>query len=46
MCPGRINFEKLRLDEVIPLIDAKKVKEANRYIHKFEDEKLQSRNGR
>ncbi|HRG68582.1 MAG: type I DNA topoisomerase [Saprospiraceae bacterium] len=44
--PRRINFEKLRLDEVIPLIDAKEVKEANRYIHKFEDEKITVENGR
>lgn len=44
--PRRINFEKLKLDEVIPLIDAKEVKEANRYIHKFEDEKITVENGR
>lgn len=44
--PKRINFEKLNLEDVKPLIDAKEVKEANRFILKFEEEKITVENGR
>lgn len=44
--PKRINFEKLNLDDVKPLIDAKEVKEANRFILKFDEDKITVENGR
>ncbi len=44
--PKRIDFEKLKMEDVIPLIDAKEVKEANRYILKFDEDKITVENGR
>ncbi|MGB4968360.1 MAG: type I DNA topoisomerase [Saprospiraceae bacterium] len=44
--PRRIDFETITIDEAIPLMDAKENKEANRYILKFEAEKISVENGR
>ncbi len=44
--PRRIDFDKIKMDEAIPLIQAKEVKEANRFIHKFDDLKISVENGR
>lgn len=37
--PRRINLDTITMEEAIPLIDAKEVKESNRYIHNWVDEK-------
>lgn len=44
--PRRIDFDKLTIDQAIPLIDAKEDKEANRFIHKFDELKMTVENGR
>ncbi|MBK9107803.1 MAG: type I DNA topoisomerase [Saprospiraceae bacterium] len=44
--PRRIDFDNLTLDQAIPLIDAKEDKEANRFIHKFDELKITVENGR
>ena len=44
--PKRIDFDKLTLDQAIPLIDSKSEKEANRYIHNWPELKLSVENGR
>jgi DNA topoisomerase-1 len=44
--PRRINLDTITMEEAIPLIDAKEVKEANRYIHNWVDEKISIENGR
>jgi DNA topoisomerase-1 len=44
--PRRINFDTIKMSEAIPLIEAKEVKEANRYILKFDEEKISVENGR
>lgn len=44
--PRRFNPEELTQEEMVELIEAKKEKEANRYIHRWEEEKLAVENGR
>lgn len=44
--PRRIDFEKIKMTEAIPLIEAKEHKEANRYILRFDDDKITIENGR
>ncbi len=44
--PRRINIATITQAEAIPLIEAKEVKEANRYIHQFDAEKITVENGR
>lgn len=44
--PKRFDFDHLTIDQAIPLIHAKEDKEANRFIHKFEDLKMTVENGR
>jgi DNA topoisomerase-1 len=44
--PRRIDFEKIKMEEAIPLIQAKEVKEANRYVLRFDEEKISVENGR
>ncbi|MEE9438735.1 MAG: type I DNA topoisomerase [Saprospiraceae bacterium] len=44
--PKRYDFENLTQEEAFELIEAKLVKEANRFIHRWEDEKLAVENGR
>lgn len=44
--PKRIDFDHITIDQAIPLINAKEDKEANRFIHKFDDLKMSVENGR
>ena len=44
--PKRFDLETLTLDEAAELIEAKTEKEANRYIHNWEKEKITVENGR
>ena len=44
--PKRFDLETITFDEMIQLIEAKVEKEANRYIHRWEDEKISVENGR
>jgi DNA topoisomerase I len=44
--PKRIDHDTLTLEEAMPLIDAKIDKEANRYIAKWDKEKISIENGR
>ncbi len=44
--PRRFDPEKLTQEEAHELIEAKLVKEANRFIHKWDDEKITVENGR
>ncbi|MDQ3142799.1 MAG: type I DNA topoisomerase [Bacteroidota bacterium] len=44
--PKRIIFDTIKMDEAIPLIDAKEEKESTRYIHRWEAEKISVENGR
>jgi DNA topoisomerase-1 len=44
--PARFKLEQLSIDEAISLIDEKLVKEANRYIQIWEEEKIAIENGR
>lgn len=44
--PARYNFDQLSEQEIFDLIQAKVEKEANRYIHNWEDEKISVQNGR
>ncbi len=44
--PRRFDPENLTKEEMIELIEAKKEKEANRYIHQWPDEKIAVENGR
>ena len=44
--PKRYDLETLTLDEAAELIEAKTEKEANRYIHNWEKEKITVENGR
>ena len=44
--PKRYNFANLKQEEMNELIDAKVKKEANRYIHKWPDEKISVENAR
>ena len=44
--PRKYDFENLALEEMHELIEQKIEKEANRYIHKWEDEKISVENGR
>ncbi len=44
--PRRIDFEKIKMEEAIPLIEIKEHKEANRFILKFDEEKITVENGR
>ncbi|HRH36555.1 MAG TPA: topoisomerase C-terminal repeat-containing protein, partial [Catalimonadaceae bacterium] len=44
--PKRINHDTLTLEEAIPLIDAKEVKESNRFIHNWPEDKISVENGR
>ncbi len=44
--PKKYDFENLTQDEIFELIEAKIEKEANRYIHQWEDEKISVENGR
>jgi DNA topoisomerase I len=44
--PRRFDIETIKSDEAIPLIQAKELKEANRFILKFENEKISVENGR
>lgn len=44
--PRRYDFDNLTLEEMHELIEAKIEKEANRYIHKWDDEKISVENGR
>jgi DNA topoisomerase-1 len=44
--PRRYDFQNLTQDEMNELIEAKVAKEANRYIHRWEDEKISVENAR
>ncbi|NND34596.1 MAG: type I DNA topoisomerase [Saprospiraceae bacterium] len=44
--PRRINPDEITIDQCHELIEAKVVKEANRYIHRWEEDKLSVENGR
>ncbi len=44
--PRKIDFENISLEEAFELIDQKIEKEANRYIKRWEDEKIAIENGR
>ncbi|MBK9272022.1 MAG: type I DNA topoisomerase [Saprospiraceae bacterium] len=44
--PKRIDLDTITLEEAIPLIDAKEMKEANRFIHNWPEEKISVENGR
>jgi DNA topoisomerase-1 len=44
--PRRYNPEELTLEQAFELIEAKLEKEANRYIHQWEEEKISVENGR
>lgn len=44
--PARINHEEITQDEMTDLIEKKIEKEANRYIQRWEDEKIAVENGR
>jgi DNA topoisomerase-1 len=44
--PRKYSLETLTLDQAIELIEAKSEKEANRYIHNWEKEKITVENGR
>ncbi|NOT38328.1 MAG: type I DNA topoisomerase [Saprospiraceae bacterium] len=44
--PRRIAIASITQEEAIPLIQAKEVKEANRFIHQFDEEKITVENGR
>ncbi|MCC6815607.1 MAG: type I DNA topoisomerase [Saprospiraceae bacterium] len=44
--PRRINIQSITEEEAVPLIEAKEIKEANRYIHQWEEEKISVENGR
>ncbi len=44
--PNRYDFDNLSQDEMNELIEAKISKEANRYIHRWEDEKISVENAR
>ncbi len=44
--PKKYDFENISTDEMFELIEKKIEKEANRYIHKWEDEKISVENGR
>lgn len=44
--PRRISIQTITTEEAIPLIEAKGVKEANRYIHQWPEEKITVENGR
>ena len=44
--PRRFDFDNLTLEEMHELIEAKIEKEANRYIHKWDEEKISVENGR
>ncbi|HEX5624838.1 MAG TPA: type I DNA topoisomerase [Saprospiraceae bacterium] len=44
--PKRFDFDKISIQDAIPLIDAKEGKEANRYIQKFDAEQISLENGR
>lgn len=44
--PKRIDIEQITIQEAIPLIEAKENKEANRFIHRFDDLKFTVENGR
>jgi DNA topoisomerase I len=44
--PRKYNLETLTLDQATELIDAKSEKEANRFIHNWEKEKISVENGR
>ena len=44
--PKRFNFDALSINDIHELIKAKIVKEANRYIHNWPDEKISVENAR
>lgn len=44
--PKRYDFENLSNEEIIELLEAKIEKEANRYIQRWDDEKINIQNGR
>lgn len=44
--PKRIDLDTITVEEATPLIEAKVKKEANRYIHHFEADKISVENGR
>jgi len=44
--PRRYNFDALSIADINELIDAKVKKEANRYIHRWADDKISVENGR
>ncbi len=44
--PKRINIDTIKTEEAIPLIQAKEQKEANRFILRFDEEKITVENGR
>ncbi|MEM8906798.1 MAG: DNA topoisomerase, partial [Bacteroidota bacterium] len=44
--PRRYDFDTLTVDEAIELIKIKEEKEANRYIHRWEEENISVENGR
>ncbi|MEM1323247.1 MAG: DNA topoisomerase, partial [Bacteroidota bacterium] len=44
--PRRFDPELITMEEAIPLIEAKIEKEANRYIHQWDEEKIAVENGR
>jgi len=44
--PKRYDPDNLTVDEMHELIEAKEKKEANRYIHRWDDEKISVQNGR
>lgn len=44
--PKRIDIEHITIQEAIPLIEAKETKEANRFIHRFDELKFTVENGR
>ena len=44
--PRRFDPETITMDEIYELIEAKIEKEANRYIHRWDDEKITVENGR
>lgn len=44
--PKRYDFDNLKQDEIMELLEAKLEKEANRYIHQWVEEKIAVENGR
>ncbi|MCB0543736.1 MAG: type I DNA topoisomerase [Saprospiraceae bacterium] len=44
--PARVNFDRITEEQAVELIQQKIEKEANRYIHKWDEEKISVENGR